>query len=123
MSLVDGDAETRERIAIDLHAIVRAVLLSDPPAKLAKKHHGNWRWNWLMACLWGYLQTDLDAPHESGEDASGWREDAARMGIDLSGVRGMTWAELRRDKQQAALFAAHQSRKILEAASRLLEGE
>lgn len=114
--LIEGDAETRERIARDLHAIVAAVLLATPPKKLGKQGPARWHYNWLNACLWGYVQTDLGVPHASGEDASTWREDAARVGIDLSDVTGRTFAEGNRDREQKRLYAAMVSHHALGSA-------
>lgn len=110
---MDERDEDRERIGIDLQAIVREVLLAKPPDDVPAARQDTWRFNRLCALLWGYCQTDLGVPHGSGEDCSSWREDAARVGLDLSEVRGMTWAERARDEEQRTLLAeAMASREV-----------
>lgn len=111
-------SETHERIAIDLHAIISSVLLTEPPADMPKQHEQGWRWHWLMACVWGYCQTDLGVPHQSGEDGSGWREDAAKQGLDMSSVRGLTYAERRHELEQQRLYAAMITTRALAEASK-----
>ena len=94
-----------EAIAVDLGEIVRAVMFAPRPAKVPEAREAGWRYGWLEACIWGYCQTDLGVWHESGEDCSSWREDAKRMGIDLSNVVGRTWDERARDSEQRRLYA------------------
>lgn len=103
--MIDRSERTAERIAYDLHEIVRRVLLADPPKGMAPKDEGGWRWGWLMHCIWGYCQTDLGVDPPGEEDGSAWREEALRMGIDCSRVDGRTEAERTRDATQVARYA------------------
>lgn len=88
----DATAQTlsaeRASIGRDVQQIVSAIITAPRPPNMAPDRVPAWEVNWLIACLLGYCQTDLGVAHASGEDGSGWREDAARHGFGVPPPRG-----------------------------------
>jgi hypothetical protein len=115
--VVSIETKERERIAYDLHEIVRQVLCTKRPEDMPESDEARWRFTWLMNCIWGYCQTDLGVWHPSGEDCSPWRKDAARY-FDLSLVNGRHPDEQERDREQRRLYAEAMAPRV---AQRMLE--
>lgn len=116
----EDERKLRESVAADLLEIGAAVTVAKPPATAKTPEQRNdWRFWWLLHCLYGYCDTDLGTPHGSGEDMSGWREDATAQGIDVSLVDGTSGEEDARAREQRRLYAEAMAPQLAE---RMLDG-